>query len=112
MKTSRSIIPTTAEILQLFAEIKRSGSFFGAKFVKKDGSVRIMNCRAGVKKHLKGGTLKFNPFEKGLLVVFDTHKKEYRMVNLNTLLEIHFGGVRYVFVNNLINMIGQNQNYS
>ena len=31
------------------------GKIFTAKFVKKDGEFRTINCRFGVKKHLKGG---------------------------------------------------------
>ena len=61
------------------------GKIFSAIFVKKDGTLRTMNCRLGVRKYLKGGTLKFNPSKKGLVVVFDITKREYRMINLNTV---------------------------
>ena len=31
------------------------GTFFDVEFTKADGSLRKMNCRIGVKKHLAGG---------------------------------------------------------
>ena len=30
---------------------KKTGNFFTVHFRKKDGTVRVMNCRGGVKKH-------------------------------------------------------------
>lgn len=67
---------------------KANGKFFSVTFEKKDGTLRKMVCRTGVKKHLKGGELKHNPAELGHLVVFDVQKKEYRTINLNTVKEI------------------------
>ena len=67
---------------------KANGKFFSVIFEKKDGTLRKMVCRTGVKKHLKGGELKHNPAELGHLVVFDVQKKEYRTLNLNTVKEI------------------------
>ena len=54
-----------------------------------------MNCLLGVKKYLKGGKLKYNPRERGYLVVLDTQKKAYRMINLNTISNITSKGVDY-----------------
>ena len=54
-----------------------------------------MLCRFGVKKHLKGGKLKFNPLERNLLVVFDMQKEAYRMINLETIMNINMKGVEY-----------------
>ncbi len=68
--------------------------FFGVKFIKRtDNSVRTMLCKLDVrfwkgKPTLKGGGLKYNPESKGLLPVWDVNKKDYRMVNLNTLFEL------------------------
>ena len=71
------------------------GKIFTAKFVKKDGTVRTMNCRLGVTAHLKGGVLKFNPADYKLQVVFDVQKKAYRMINLDSLRALRFNGIRY-----------------
>ena len=61
------------------------GKIFSVTFTKKNGETREMICRKGVKKHLKGGELMFDPNEKGLAVVFDMKKNAYRMININTL---------------------------
>jgi len=71
--------------------------FFSVKFVKKDGTLRKMQCRLGVKKHLKGGELKHDPKELNHLTVFDVQKKAYRTINLNTIKELSFKGNVYTF---------------
>ena len=71
--------------------------FFTAKFIKKDGSLRTMNCRLGVKKHLKGGELNHNPEDLNHLIVYDIIKKSYRTINLNTLKEITIKKETYKF---------------
>lgn len=68
---------------------------FSAKFIKKDGTLREMVCRLGVKKHLKGGELAYDAKSMGYLPVFDMQKEEYRMININTLVEIKINGVVY-----------------
>ena len=67
-----------------------NGRFFSVSFVKKDGTKRKMTARLGVKKDIKGVGLKFNPSERNLIVVFDIHKKAYRMINLSTILTFKF----------------------
>lgn len=67
-----------------------NGRFFSVSFVKKDGTTRRMTARLGVKKDIKGVGLKFNPTERNLIVVFDIHKKAYRMINLSTILTFKF----------------------
>ena len=66
------------------------GKFFSVSFIKKDGTERKMTARLGVKKDIKGVGLKFNPSERNLIVVFDIHKKAYRMINLSTILTFKF----------------------
>ena len=81
------------DILHLLEQNK--GSIFSVVFLKKDGSIRHMTCRFGVKKHLKGGKLKFDPIKRSLLVVFDMQKESYRMINLETISNIKMKGVDY-----------------
>lgn len=70
------------------------GRFFTVKFHKADGSKRVMNCRIGVKKFLKGGKLSYKPEDKpNLRVVFET-RKGYRTINLDTVYYIKSGGER------------------
>ena len=74
---------------------KNKNNLFSVVFLKKDGSIRKMLCRFGVKKHLKGGKLAFDPIKRGLLVVFDMQKEAYRMINLKTITNINMRGVEY-----------------
>ena len=91
------------EAKAVFSKIPK-GRIFSAVFTKKDGSERKMNCRKGVKKHLKGGTLKYNPADHGLIGVCDMQlvrkgdTNPYRMLNIKTTTEIHTNKKRY-FVN-------------
>lgn len=65
---------------------KTKGEIFSVTFVKKDGTIRKMTARLGVKKDLKGVGLGFDPTERSLVVVFDMHKRAYRMINLQTII--------------------------
>ena len=78
-----------------------SGKIFTAEFIKKDNTRRVINCRTNVKKYLKGGTLNFNPTAKNLLPVFDLQKKQYRFINLSTLISVTIKQKKY-FINDLL----------
>lgn len=80
-----------------------SGKFFTVEFIKKDGSRRVMNCRTGVKKYTTGKGLSFNPIAKSLLPVFDVQKKDYRFINLSTVIWVQVSGVKYYVVDLAIN---------
>ena len=62
---------------------------FKATFFKKNGDIREMNCKLGVKKHLKGG-INVNNRDR-YLTVYDMKSEGYRYINLNTILEIRCG---------------------
>jgi hypothetical protein len=66
------------------------GKIFSATFIKKDGTLRKMTARLGVKKGVTGEGLKFNPRERSLVVVYEMSKKSFRMINLNTIQSITF----------------------
>ena len=75
------------------------GKFLNVKFVKKDGTDRSLTGRMGVYKSpnapLTGEGLKYNPDDYGLVTIFDTQAKGYRMVNINTLRELTLEGEVY-----------------
>jgi len=74
-------------------EIIRSKKIFSAEYIKKDGSVRKIVGRTGVKKHLKPNARKrsYNPNERGYVTVYDFSIKDYRLINLQTLIRVnHF----------------------
>lgn len=68
------------------------GRFFTVEFVKKDGSLRTMNCRVGVTRFLKGGDSTVAD-RKDLYTVYDMVAKGYRNINLNTVRHIAIDGV-------------------
>lgn len=88
---------TTISRENIKAVIESAGStFFTVEFVKADGSIRKMNCRKGVSKHLRGGdsTLTGKPH---LVTVFDMQKKAYRAINLDTVRWVRVRGQRHIF---------------
>ena len=68
-----------------------NGKFFSVVFTKKDGTTRRMTARLGVKKGVSGKGMSYNPDDKGLIVVWDNQKQDYRMVNLSTITEFKCG---------------------
>jgi len=73
------------------------GRWFTLEFIKKNGELRVMNARVGVRKHLKGGKMSYDPADYSYRVVWDAQKKEYRMVNLKTVTRFKCGKVDKVF---------------
>ena len=75
-------------------ELKKlvGNQFFSAQFVKKNGEVRKMLCRVGVKKYLKGGVKKYD--YDNLVTVYDLKKKAYRTIPLDRLMEVRAKGKR------------------
>ena len=74
------------------------GRIFSVYFRKVDGAMRNMVCRTGVKKHLKGGELPYDPKVKRKLPVFDMSKQDYRMVSLDTLVSFNIGRETFILV--------------
>ena len=77
-----------------------NGQFFTVEFIKKDGTLRVMNCRTGVKKYLSnnGKNIKITkPIDNGILRVYDIPKGAYRSINLDTVKKINFNKVTYKF---------------
>lgn len=68
------------------------GNFFRACFIKKDGTMREITARFGVKKHLKGGELKYNPEALNYIIVFDVEKEAYRTINMDKLIFLRYNG--------------------
>jgi hypothetical protein len=67
------------------------GKFITVKFVKKDGSTRVLNGRTGVTKHLKGGVSTVNTDQ--YLVVYDNVAQGYRSVNKDTIMSVTCEGL-------------------
>ena len=86
--------------LQLMGGTK--GKYFSAAFKKKDGSYREMVSRTGVKKFRKTQDKKSfaHNLDNPYFLVYDIKKKGYRVINLETLLWVKFGGTRYNVIGN------------
>ena len=80
------------------------GKFFRVHFVKRtSGEERIMDCRIGVHKFVKGVGMKFTPKDYDLISVWDLRAWDpkgdtgYRFINIRTVKEIHFAKRVYTF---------------
>ena len=69
---------------------------------RSNGEIRVMNCRKGVKKHLKGGVKAYDPKAKKLVFVYDVQIKDraraYRSIALEGIKRISMAGKEYIVV--------------
>lgn len=70
-----------------------NGRFFTVSFIKKDGSIRVLNGRIGVEKYLKGGECTLD--RASFLIVYDVQSKGYRAINRDTIQTVTMDGVTY-----------------
>ena len=71
-----------------------NGKFFTCFFVKKDGTLRKMTARVGVKKGLANNGF-VREEKENFVCVYDITAKGYRMINLDTLKSFKCGDVQY-----------------
>jgi hypothetical protein len=64
------------------------GKLFSVTFEKKDGSLRTMTARLGVRKYLTGGGSKFDAEPRGMVRVFSMRDKGYRTVTAERIVRI------------------------
>ena len=93
MKES-SRVRARQHFIKSFLEEASDGKAFTVEFVKKNGEVRVMNARLGVKKGLTGRGMKYNPVKRGLLPVYDMQKQARRMINFDTIMSYTIHGRR------------------
>lgn len=68
------------ELRQAYNRASEGGRWFSVEFIKKNGEYRRMIARTGVRQHLKGGELRYEPEDYELRTVWDAEKEDYRMV--------------------------------
>ena len=66
--------------------LNSNGKIFTVTFIKKDGSLRELNGRLGVTKHLKGGSSTLDPNQ--YITVFDLKTKAHRALNKFTIQSV------------------------
>ena len=71
-----------------------NGKVFACSFVKKDGTLRKMTARVGVKKWLSNKGF-VREEKENLVCVYDMTAKGYRTINLDTLKSFKCGDVQY-----------------
>lgn len=69
--------------------------FFHVVFKKKNGDIRRMQASFNVKKYLKGGVLKYNPEDHGLVCVSE-RDVGYKMINLKNLISVSTDKNKYI----------------
>ena len=78
-------------------DMLEDGTIATVEFIKKDGSLRTLNGRLNVKKHLKGGTKAFDDADKGLITIYDLKNKGYRSFKVENLRKLKVKGQEYNF---------------
>lgn len=73
------------------------GKFFTVRFVKKDNTIRDLNGRLSVVKHLRGGEDSTSHIDKYINVFESSSDTKYRKVNMETVQTIKVGGKTHVF---------------
>lgn len=77
------------------------GHFFSATFIKKDNTVRHMQCKKWMEKAFTRGSKNAapSPFadKPEYYLAVDTQKEEFRAINLNRLISCKVNGVDYEF---------------
>lgn len=73
-------------IIEAFDE-EQPGNIFSVVIQKKDGTLRRMVCRTGVKKNLKGGENSHKHHPENI-TVFDTEADDYRCFSSERVLRI------------------------
>ena len=64
-----------------------TGRFVTVEFYKADGTLRKLNGRTGVTKHLRGGTKTVN--DKQYLTIYDIVAEGYRNVAVDRIVSIN-----------------------
>jgi len=89
MRDDRETIEITQSEAQRLVRNYKGYQFFTVHFVKRtNGKLRIMNCRKGVAKGLRGGALSFNPVEHNLEGVYDIPKAGQRCISLDEISRV------------------------
>lgn len=86
-----------AELFMFLEDIKYPSIFRATVIKRTNGEIRTFNCRLGVKKFEKGGSMTYDPREKKLVTVCDLDlvkegKNPYRNINLDAIIEATIEG--------------------
>lgn len=71
-----------------------NGKFVSVDFIKKDGSLRTITGRLGVKAPLKGGKSTLDPNE--YITIYSLADEGYRAINRKTIQAVSVNGLRII----------------
>ena len=63
-----------------------NGKIITVQFIKKDGSIRTLNGRIGVTKHLKGGECTLD--KEKFIIMYDLKNNGYRAINKDSIINV------------------------
>lgn len=66
--------------------LNSNGKIFTVTFTKKDGTIRVLNGRLGVTKHLKGGECTLD--KDRFIIVYDLKSEGYRAVDKDSIIDV------------------------
>ena len=87
------MVITSKEAIDL---IKGSSDIINVKFIKKDNTLRSMNCRVHVKVNLSTNPNKKHIIDDNHIIVYDMLSKGYRKINKDTIKSIKKYGIEYI----------------
>ena len=93
MSTRKQIDVSNDELARIIRSYQ-SNHLLSIKFTKKDGSIRNLVGRFGVRKGVNGKGLKYNPNAIGLICIFDVKADGFRMVSTDNLISAKLDGDR------------------
>ena len=82
-------------------DLLKSGQFVTVTFTKKDGTVRVLNGRAGVRKGVKGVGMNYNADDKGIVILYEVNNPaenpsdKYRAVRIASIVNFKHKGQEY-----------------
>jgi hypothetical protein len=75
---------------------KTEGRIFTVKFIKRStGEERVMKCRYGVARDLKGVGPAYSAEEHKLITVYDIEKEGYRAIPIESISYVKIDGVEH-----------------
>lgn len=96
--TSNSIMVNRGAMKSLLQHAKESGLFYSVTFTKQNGEERHLVGRGGVKMGVTGKGMSWSPEKRGYQVLFDVHKKGWRMANVENASAAVIRGQRYQII--------------
>lgn len=93
---------TTLTKDQLRYILKNSkGKLMTVVYKKKNGQLRVLNTRTGVKQNITGKGLAYDPEKYGYVIAWDMQKRNYRTVNPETASKLNAMGKTYTIKENM-----------